>query len=82
MAYKQGRGLPQDYKQAMDWFLKAAQAGPLLAAYLSPHALLACVQVNHLWNTTVILILWHTIHDSAPSWEYIFRGCTPDLKTV
>ncbi|KAF9143148.1 hypothetical protein BG015_000524 [Linnemannia schmuckeri] len=50
----------------------------LLAAYLSPHDLLACVQVNWLWNTTLIPILWHTIDDSTPSWDHILRGSGKD----
>ncbi|KAF8941478.1 hypothetical protein BGZ47_007369 [Haplosporangium gracile] len=37
----------------------------LIVSYLQPHDLLACIQVNCLWNSTMIPIHWHTIDDST-----------------
>ncbi|OAQ28304.1 hypothetical protein K457DRAFT_138763 [Linnemannia elongata AG-77] len=53
----------------------------LVASYLGTHDLLACVQVNRLWNSTLIPILWHTIDDSTPAWDTILRRCA-DPKTT
>ncbi|KAG0225683.1 hypothetical protein B0O80DRAFT_434473 [Mortierella sp. GBAus27b] len=52
----------------------------LIASYLSPPDLLACIRVNHHWNSYFVPRLWHTIDDSLQSWPAILVDCHATLK--
>ncbi|KAF9925518.1 hypothetical protein BGZ65_007691 [Modicella reniformis] len=53
----------------------------VVASYLSPADILACVQVNSRWNHYFIPMLWHTIDDDRHSWERILVAYYRDLRS-